>query len=205
MQSIIENAPQLLDFLSGESKNHFEELCSILSSLDIKYEINPRLVRGLDYYTRTVFEWVTNSLGSQGTVCGGGRYDGLVELFDKKSIPAAGFAIGLERLLLLIQTINGDINFNRPPDIVVTSEDTGSSHVIISNVLRNEFPELKIITDCSESKIKKQHENAIGTGCKYVITLQKNNIMNLWDLEKHKRFSLTVGDVISYIEKFLSI
>ncbi|EBJ8772783.1 histidine--tRNA ligase, partial [Salmonella enterica] len=144
MQSIIENAPQLLDFLSGESKNHFEELCSILSSLDIKYEINPRLVRGLDYYTRTVFEWVTNSLGSQGTVCGGGRYDGLVELFDKKSIPAAGFAIGLERLLLLIQTINGDINFNRPPDIVVTSEDTGSSNVIISNVLRNEFPELKI-------------------------------------------------------------
>ncbi|ECK0672431.1 histidine--tRNA ligase, partial [Salmonella enterica subsp. diarizonae] len=156
-------------------------------------------------YTRTVFEWVTNSLGSQGTVCGGGRYDGLVELFDKKSIPAAGFAIGLERLLLLIQTINGDINFNRPPDIVVTSEDTGSSNVIISNVLRNEFPELKIITDCSKLKIKKQHENAIGTGCKYVITLQKNNIMNLWDLEKHKRFSLTVGDIISYIEKFLSI
>ncbi|ENY2692595.1 hypothetical protein ACFWZC_004942, partial [Salmonella enterica] len=69
--------------------------------------------------------------------------------------------------------INGDINFNRPPDIVVTSEDTGSSNVITSNVLRNEFPELKIITDCSKLKIKKQHENAIGTGCKYVITLQK--------------------------------
>ncbi|EHL4602896.1 histidine--tRNA ligase [Salmonella enterica subsp. enterica serovar Glostrup] len=205
MQSIIENAPQLLDFLSGESKKHFEELCSILSSLDIKYEINPRLVRGLDYYTRTVFEWVTNSLGSQGTVCGGGRYDGLVELFDKKSLPAAGFAMGLERLLLLIQTINGGIKFNKAPDIVVTSEDTGSSHVMISNILRNEFPELKIIADCSKSRIKKQHENAVGSGCKYIITLQKDDMMNLWDLEKHKRFSLTIGDVISYIKKFLFI
>ncbi|EHF6764647.1 histidine--tRNA ligase, partial [Salmonella enterica] len=132
-------------------------------------------------------------------------YDGLVELFDKKSLPAAGFAMGLERLLLLIQTINGDIKFNKAPDIVVTSEDTGSSHVIISNILRNEFPELKIIADCSKSRIKKQHENAVGSGCKYIITLQKDDMMNLWDLEKHKRFSLTIGDVISYIKKFLFI
>ncbi|HAK6119654.1 TPA: histidine--tRNA ligase [Salmonella enterica] len=203
MRHLIDGAPRLLDFLSGESRIHFDELCNLLSLSGIKYEINPRLVRGLDYYTRTVFEWVTSSLGSQGTVCGGGRYDGLVELFDKRSLPAAGFAIGVERLLLLVQTINGNIDYHKTPDIVVTSENNTNNHVIISNELRKRFPDQKIITDCSHARIKKQHENAIASGCKCIITLQTDNCINLWDLEQHKRLSLNHDDIYLYINNMI--
>ncbi|WP_204267199.1 ATP phosphoribosyltransferase regulatory subunit, partial [Enterobacter hormaechei] len=91
---MLEQAPRLLDYLFEDSRHHFSLLCELLDKADIPYTINPRLVRGLDYYTRTVFEWVTDELGSQGTVCGGGRYDGLAELFNPKALPACGFAIG---------------------------------------------------------------------------------------------------------------
>jgi len=95
MQEMIEAAPRLLNFLGEDSRQHFDELCTLLDYAEIPYMVNPRLVRGLDYYTRTVFEWITDELGSQGTVCGGGRYDGLAELFGSKSLPASGFAIGI--------------------------------------------------------------------------------------------------------------
>ena len=94
MQEMIEAAPRLLDFLGEESQQHFDDLRRLLDSENIAYVVNPRLVRGLDYYTRTVFEWITEELGSQGTVCGGGRYDGLVELFSGKQLPASGLLSG---------------------------------------------------------------------------------------------------------------
>ncbi|NRF50425.1 histidine--tRNA ligase, partial [Pseudomonas stutzeri] len=99
MQAMADSAPRLFDFLGDESRAHFDGLCQLLADAGIEYRLNPRLVRGLDYYNLTVFEWVTDRLGAQGTVCGGGRYDGLIELLGGKPAPAVGFAIGMERLL----------------------------------------------------------------------------------------------------------
>ncbi len=105
MQALIEAAPQLMDFLGPESLAHFSAVRAVLDAVGLHYRVNPRLVRGMDYYNLTVFEWVTDQLGSQGTVCGGGRYDGLIEQLGGKSAPAVGFGLGIERLLLLIQAL----------------------------------------------------------------------------------------------------
>ena len=105
VKEILKDAPALYDFLGEDSRSHFEKLQAMLTSLGIKFVINPRLVRGLDYYNLTVFEWTTTALGAQGTVCGGGRYDGLVEQLGGKATPAVGFGLGLERLMLLLTTL----------------------------------------------------------------------------------------------------
>src|SRR5690606_15191382 len=102
-QALLDGAPSVLDYLDDESREHFEGLQAFLTSFGIPFEVNPRLVRGLDYYNRTVFEWVTTELGAQGTVCAGGRYDGLVEQLGGRPTPAVGMAMGLERLALLVQ------------------------------------------------------------------------------------------------------
>ena len=106
MQALIEAAPQLMDFLGAESRAHFDAVRAALDAVGLAYRINPRLVRGMDYYNLTVFEWVTDQLGSQGTVCGGGRYDGLIAQLGGKSAPAVGFGLGIERLLLLAQELD---------------------------------------------------------------------------------------------------
>lgn len=108
VQAILGDAPRLSDYLDEESKAHFAGLCELLDAAGIEYQVNERLVRGLDYYNRTVFEWITESLGSQGTVCGGGRYDGLVEQLGGKPTNAVGFAMGLERLVLMLETLELD-------------------------------------------------------------------------------------------------
>ncbi|MES2937970.1 MAG: histidine--tRNA ligase [Pseudomonadota bacterium] len=105
MQALVEGAPKLIDFLGEASRAHFDAVCGALDAVGLAYRINPRLVRGMDYYNLTVFEWVTDQLGSQGTVCGGGRYDGLIEQLGGKPAPAVGFGLGIERLLLLIQEL----------------------------------------------------------------------------------------------------
>src|SRR5436309_12693308 len=103
MQDMVNAAPKLLDYLGEESRAHFEGVQKILRHSNIPFTINPRLVRGMDYYNRTVFEWVTDHLGSQGTICGGGRYDGLIAQMGGKAAPAIGFGLGIERLLLLLE------------------------------------------------------------------------------------------------------
>ncbi|MBN7827982.1 ATP phosphoribosyltransferase regulatory subunit, partial [Bowmanella dokdonensis] len=105
VQALLKDAPDLLDYLDEESKQHFDLLCERLTQAGIQFRVNSRLVRGLDYYNRTVFEWVTDALGAQGTVCAGGRYDGLVEQLGGKTTPAVGFAMGLERLVLLLESL----------------------------------------------------------------------------------------------------
>ena len=109
LQDVLDGAPKLLDYLDDESREHFAQLCGLLDAVGIQYEINPKLVRGLDYYNKTVFEWVTSALGAQGTVCGGGRYDGLVEQLGGHATSGVGFAMGLERLVLLVQEVNKSI------------------------------------------------------------------------------------------------
>ena len=121
-REILENAPNLDDYLDDESRVHFSSLKALLEAAGVKYEVNPRLVRGLDYYGKTVFEWVTDSLGSQGTVCAGGRYDGLVEQLGGKPTVAVGFAMGLERLILLLETLELiPPSVNSDADVYVTA------------------------------------------------------------------------------------
>jgi histidyl-tRNA synthetase len=123
IQDIINNAPSLIDYLDEDSNLHFIELQNYLASLKIPFKINPRLVRGLDYYNRTVFEWTTNDLGSQGTICAGGRYDGLVEKMGGTDTPAAGFALGVERLLLLLKEQNKLVDNKATSIYIVTDGD----------------------------------------------------------------------------------
>lgn len=205
MQEMIEGAPRLLDFLGDESRSHFEQLCKLLDDAGIKYIINPRLVRGLDYYTRTVFEWITEELGSQGTVCGGGRYDGLVELFSNKSLPASGFAMGIERLLLLIQTVGAAQDIHNNPDIVVTydGQDKSVAALLVANKLRHSLPQLKILSDFSGSKLKSQHNNALKSGCKYIITVNSNGELGYWDLLNKQSEVLSESAIIEKITNSL--
>lgn len=201
MQAMINQAPQLLDFLGQESRQHFTDLCTLLDAAHIPYTINPRLVRGLDYYTRTVFEWITDELGSQGTVCGGGRYDGLVELFSKKSLPASGFAIGIERLLLLIQTVGSGQNIDYAPDVVVTydGQENNITALILANTLRQHLPQFKIFSDCSGARRQRQHTNALKSGCRYIITVNENGDVGFWDLQTKENEILSETAMIERI------
>ncbi len=123
MQALLNDAPALGDYLDEESKAHFAGLCALLDDAGIRYTVNQRTVRGLDYYNRTVFEWVTTSLGSQGTVCAGGRYDGLVEQLGGRATPGVGFAMGLERLVLLVRAVNPEFKADPVVDIYGSLRD----------------------------------------------------------------------------------
>lgn len=197
MQEMIEGAPQLLDFLGEASRQHFATLRTLLDNAGITYRVNPRLVRGLDYYTRTVFEWITDELGSQGTVCGGGRYDGLVELFSDKKLPASGFAMGIERLLLLLQTTGGDSNITHSPDIVVTYEDPEHNidALLLANTLRQQLPAHKIFSDFSGSRLKRQHSNALKSSCQFIVTLNADRRLGLWDLVNNRHETLRLEEI----------
>ena len=122
MQALVEGAPKLMDFLGPDSLAHFDAVRAILDAAGLEYRVNTRLVRGMDYYNLTVFEWVTDQLGSQGTVCGGGRYDGLIEQLGGKGAPAVGFGLGIERLLLLIQELGLPVPSGAPDAYAVIAD-----------------------------------------------------------------------------------
>ncbi|MFP8966688.1 histidine--tRNA ligase [Pokkaliibacter sp. CJK22405] len=146
-QEVLKNAPMLQDHLDDESKQHFAELTAMLEAQGIRYVINPRLVRGLDYYNRTVFEWTTNALGAQGTVCAGGRYDGLVAQLGGKATPGAGFAMGVERLILLLETLElVPVSERETLDVYVAAEHKGLQPQVLamSEQLRDALPEIRI-------------------------------------------------------------
>ena len=154
-QAILGDAPVLTDYLDEESKEHFEDLTNMLDQAGVEYQINPRLVRGLDYYCKTVFEWVTDKLGAQGTVCAGGRYDGLVQQLGGKPTPAVGFAMGVERLVLLLETLNVlPASVNTAFDLYIAAEVKGIQPDVMAfaESLRNELPQLRIRTHCSGLK-----------------------------------------------------
>lgn len=157
VQAAIADAPSLLDHLDEESKTHFDSLCERLTQAGISFEINPRLVRGLDYYNRTVFEWVTESLGSQGTVCAGGRYDGLVEQLGGKATPAVGFAMGMERLVLLLTTLSEDALDTSSADVYVTAmgDDAQAYALEVSEHLRDTLPNVRVMMHCGGGNFKK--------------------------------------------------
>ncbi|HGF7184799.1 TPA: histidine--tRNA ligase [Vibrio cholerae] len=177
VQAILGDAPQLSDYLDAESKQHFAGLCELLDAAGIEYTVNQRLVRGLDYYNRTVFEWITESLGSQGTVCGGGRYDGLVEQLGGKPTPAVGFAMGLERLVLMMETL-GNTDIRRSVDVymVTAGEGTMMAGMKLAEQLREQVPGLRVMTHFGGGNFKKQFKRADKVGAAIALVLGEDEV-----------------------------
>ncbi len=172
MKELVANAPVLTDYLDQESKDHFEQLLAILDQNDIKYALNPRLVRGLDYYNRTVFEWVTTKLGAQGTVCAGGRYDGLVEQIGGKSTPAVGFALGVERIIAMLEELDIDVPDDNPDVFIVAAGSKAQPHAIfLAEKLRNEISGIKVVTNAGGGSFKSQFKKADKSGAKFAIII----------------------------------
>lgn len=178
MQKILENAPILSDFIDQESTEHFEQLCAILDAANISYDINPKLVRGLDYYSKTVFEWVTSSLGAQGTICAGGRYDGLVEQLGGKPCPGVGFAMGLERLTLLLDELNTvpDSVAQTVDVYIVAVGDTMLDAMVLSDMLRSQCPTLRFESHCGGGSFKSQMKKADKSGAAFAIILGEDEL-----------------------------
>ncbi|HEY5758561.1 MAG TPA: histidine--tRNA ligase [Steroidobacter sp.] len=172
LQDIIKNAPMLNEHLDEESRAHFSGLCRHLDALGIKYVLNPLLVRGLDYYSHTVFEWVTTELGSQGAVCSGGRYDGLVEQLGGESTPAIGWALGQERVIDLIKVQNGEVP-SPAPDVyfVIAGPKAEAEGLRIAENLRDQIPGLRIEMNCGGGSFKSQLKRSDKSGAAWALIL----------------------------------
>ncbi|CAM4039632.1 histidine--tRNA ligase [Pseudoalteromonas byunsanensis] len=162
VQALLADAPKLSEHLDDESKAHFANLCERLDAAGVEYQVNEKLVRGLDYYNRTVFEWVTESLGAQGTVCAGGRYDGLVEQLGGKATPAVGFAMGLERLVLMLQELECVGQIRRSADVYVAAMGDKASiqAPVIAEQLRTDVSGLRVMVHAGGGNFKKQLKRA---------------------------------------------
>jgi histidyl-tRNA synthetase len=172
MQALIAAAPKLVDHLDEASRAHFEELLALLDAADIPYEVNTRLVRGLDYYGKTVFEWVTDRLGAQGTVCAGGRFDGLVEQLGGRSTPAVGFAIGLERLVaLLAEEEVSHARHGTDAYLVRVGEGAERIGFALAERLRDALPGLHLQTHCGGGSFKSQMKRADRSGARIAVIL----------------------------------
>ena len=169
-RKILADAPSLLDYLDNESRSHFEDLQLLLSDNGIGFEVNPNIVRGLDYYNRTVFEWTTTTLGSQGTICGGGRYDDLVGQLGGKPTPGVGFAMGLDRLALMLmekreEPANADVY------LVSVGEGTRGAALKLAEQLRDGLPEKRTVLHCGDGKFKSQMKKADASGAQLALIL----------------------------------
>lgn len=178
MRELLAGAPRLLDFIGVEARAHFDALCRGLERAGLSAEINPRLVRGLDYYNRTVFEWVTDALGAQGTVCAGGRYDGLIEQLGGKPTPAIGFAMGLERLLELGAgaLTEGD----DAPDLylIAVGPRAEAEAVPIAEQVREHLPDWRLLCHCGGGSFKSQFKKADRSGARYALVLGEDELTN---------------------------
>jgi len=174
---IIKAAPQLLDHLDKESAEHFERFKQLLNEMNIPFVINTRLVRGLDYYCRTVFEWVTTELGTQGTICAGGRYDGLVEQLGAKATPGFGFAMGLERIVLLLEEQEINLPIQAPHlYIVMQGEAAETAGFKLTEQLRDELPNLRIINNTAGGSFKSQMKRADKSAAEFAIIIGDNEL-----------------------------
>jgi histidyl-tRNA synthetase len=174
MQNMIENAPKLMDCLGDETRAHFAGLCKQLDAAGIQYKLNSRLVRGLDYYNRTVFEWVTTKLGSQGTIEGGGRYDSLVQRLGGESTPACGFGIGLERVFLLMQEYGVEAEFKADAYLVNVGELAEAQAVVIAEQLRDAG--LSVVVHAGGGSFKSQMKKADRSSAKYALILGDDEV-----------------------------
>lgn len=178
-REILEGAPLLDDYLDDESRAHFEQLKSLLDAAGVSYTVNPALVRGLDYYGKTVFEWITDSLGAQGTICAGGRYDGLVQQLGGKPTDAVGFAMGLERLILLLETLDlvpEQVNNNADVYVTAMGEQAVAPAMAVAECLRNELPGVVVVSHCGGGSFKSQMKKADRSNARYAVILGENEI-----------------------------
>ncbi|MBN3096706.1 histidine--tRNA ligase [Pectobacterium brasiliense] len=209
IQVLLNDAPVLTDYLDDESRAHFEALGELLTQSGIPYTVNPRLVRGLDYYNRTVFEWVTTSLGAQGTVCAGGRYDGMVEQLGGHATPAVGFAMGLERLVLLVQSVNPDFKAQSGVDVYLISSGTGTqlAAMQLAEKLRDALPQLKLMTNYGGGNFKKQFARADKWGARVALVLGENEVaagqVVVKNLSNGEQDTLAQADVASRLATLL--
>ena len=179
MESLISNAPKMIDYLDDESKIHFSTLKNYLDSLEIPFVVNPKLVRGLDYYNQTVFEWISNDLGSQGTICGGGRYDGLVEKMGGNPTPAIGFAMGIERIALIVKDQSNQINKTRPHlYFVALGEKSQIESIKLSKKILSALPNIIITNDMSMGSLKNQMKKADKSNADFALILGEEELLN---------------------------
>ncbi|WP_087022820.1 histidine--tRNA ligase [Thaumasiovibrio subtropicus] len=208
VQAILVDAPELVDYLDEESKAHFAGLCELLDAAGIEYTVNQRLVRGLDYYNRTVFEWITESLGAQGTVCGGGRYDGLVEQLGGKGTPAVGFAMGLERLVLLMEALEQTEVRRRVDAYVVTmGEGSVQAGMQLAEQVRDAIPGVRVMNHFGGGNFKKQFKRADAVGAAYALVLAESEIeagqVTVKDLRGGEQNTVSVADAIEKLKELI--
>ncbi len=177
-KAALAGAPSLADYLDEESRAHFERLCALLDDAGVRYVRNPRLVRGLDYYSRTVFEWVTTELGAQGTVCAGGRYDGLVEQLGGKPTPAVGFAMGVERLVLLLAQKGVALAPAVDVYLMASGDAAERRAVVLAEELRNALPRLRLQLNAGGGSFKSQFKRADRSGASIALVLGDDELAN---------------------------
>jgi histidyl-tRNA synthetase len=209
IQSLLKNAPKLIDFISPESKQAFELLCHGLESLGIAYQINPFLVRGLDYYHDLVFEWVTDDLGSQATVCAGGRYNGLVEQLGGSSVPAVGFALGLERIILLQQVKK---QIEKHVDVFIMSQEQQplSQTLKLAQSIRN-ICDLDVEMSLVSSSLKSQFKKADRSGALIGLILGQDELANQMitvkllrqNEQENQQFSVSFNEINEWLKRHL--
>jgi len=178
-QEIVKNAPNLLSYLDNESADHFEQLKQFLDDSSVAYDVNPRLVRGLDYYSKTVFEWITDKLGAQGTVCAGGRFDGLVDYLGGKPTPAVGFAMGMERLIGVIEEI-GSVETQANVDcyLVLAGDAAQRKGLQLAESVHNALPNLKLVTHCGGGSFKSQLKKADKSGAQIALIIGDDEVIS---------------------------
>ena len=213
MKEVVENAPKLMQHLDDESKTHFEQLCQKLEILGIDYVINPNLVRGLDYYNRTVFEWVTTELGAQGTICAGGRYDGLVEQLGGQATFGCGFAMGLERIILLLQNqpeFKDKLSAKTDVYLCTLGELAENAGLMIAEKIRNQLPGIKMQLHCGGGNFKKQLKKADRSEAKLALILGEDEVNNQtitvkYLRDKTEQKNIAQSEICAQLETMLSI
>ncbi len=209
LEALISEAPKMIDHLDKESNEHFEALKNYLEHLDISYTVNPKLVRGLDYYNKTVFEWVSDELGSQGTICGGGRYDGLVEKMGGNPTPAIGFAMGLERIALLIQDKSKELISDRPHLYFLSmGESAHCESMNLSRQILEAIPNITITNDITMSNLKSQMKKANKSGADYAMILGEEelakNVLSFKPLKgQGVQQSIELEGIIQHLQEIL--
>lgn len=207
MKELVNKAPKLLGYLDAESQLHFDKLCRLLDVAGVEYEVNPCLVRGLDYYCRTVFEWVTSELGAQGAICAGGHYDKLVAQMGGKATPAVGYAIGLERLIALVRAVKADIIFSPHIYMITLGDSAPEQGLVLAEKLRTAIPELKIIFNCGAGNLGTQLKRADKSGADLAIIigeeeLRSEQVMLKWLRREagEQQKSLDSKELISFLK-----
>jgi histidyl-tRNA synthetase len=206
-RSILEDAPLLSEFLDEESQQHFDTLRRVLDKQQMPYRVNPYIVRGLDYYNKTVFEWITDSLGAQGTVCGGGRYDGLVEQVGGRATPGVGFAMGLDRLAMMLED---SFESTAAADVYIASMgDTARDFALsLAEDLRGQLDNCAVVVHCADGKLKSQMKKADASAARIALIIGEDEVargeVTIKHLATGEQSAMAAGKVADYLRQTIS-